>query len=321
MFCFRLPHLVAAALSLAIMASASASAAAADTLVAPDPEAGQVAALDGTVVWVSGAFPSQTLFRHSAATGTTPVKNAVAGRVYRSIDLGHDASGQLVLTYVRCRGTGECRVFRDDLNGRATTINGLVPKRCELSGVPAIWGNRVAYGLGCYRVSKGQRVADGRRSGFYVRNGSKSPRRLALPKDAIKFGADEIARVDLRATRAAAVAADIYEYVFSQSVGGRGISSFLAVTSEGESTGHVRGLALGAGGVTWSLAQAEHSDDPKQSIIGRMLGDCLQIERLASAGPGADFRAGGLAVDGDKVFLSVPGTGIVRHDFVPERAC
>lgn len=307
---------------VAAMALAAPAASAADTTIATDPTAHQVAALDGTVVWASGSFPNETLMQHTAA-GTSPVQGAPR-RSYTSIDLGHDAQGRLRLTYLRCTGTRSCLAFSDDLQGHRTVLRGLALPRCALTTAPSVWRTRTAYGLACTEGSGSKRTADPKRSGLYVRTGSGTPRRLPLPADAVKFGIDEITWADLRGTSVAAVAADIYEYAFTQTVGGSGRRSFLAAASEGESDEHVGGLALGSGSVMWALVDSEHTGDPNQAIIHRLTGNCLDSERLVNpAGPDEEssFRAVGLAVDRRTLYLAVPGTGIVSHPFTPEGTC
>jgi hypothetical protein len=178
----------------------------------------------------------------------------------------------------------------------------------------------VTYGLAC-RKGKG---FDAKRSGLYVKRGSRAPRRLPLPKDAVKFGANQMTSVDLRAMRVGAVAADIFEYAFSETVAGKQRHSFLAAASEGDSDEHTRGLALGTGNALWALVDAEHGGDPNQAVIYRQTGSCVQHESLATpAGPDQEssFLATDLAVDGSKLYLVVPGTGIVSHDFTPQGAC
>jgi hypothetical protein len=157
-----------------------------------------------------------------------------------------------------------------------------------------------------------------------VKTTTGAPRRLPLPADAVRFGADFVKAVDLRGTRVAAVAADIYEYAFSQTVAGRERRSFLAAASEGESDAHARGVSLGAGGTLWTLVDAEHVGDPNRAIIFRQAGSCLEYETLVTPqGPDHEtaFRATGMAVDGETLYLVVPGTGIVTHSFVPQRPC
>src|SRR3954453_2478546 len=92
-------------ITLALLAPATASAA--DTTVAADPLADQVTALDGKVVWVSGASGPQVL----KGLAGPPAE----AKAYRAIDLGHDAGGKLVLTYLRCRTFSHCTAYRDDL--------------------------------------------------------------------------------------------------------------------------------------------------------------------------------------------------------------
>ena len=74
----------------------------------------------------------------------------------------------------------------------------------------------------------------------------------------------------------------------------------------------------------WALTDAEHAGDPNESVIFRTAGACTQDERLITpAGPDQEssFLASDLAVSGKTLYLVVPGTGIVAHGFVPERAC
>jgi hypothetical protein len=317
-FDMRKRQLLAAAVTLAVLAPC-AVAGAADTTIAADPAADQVAALDGTIVWVTGKSGAQTLMKHTA-TGDAPVAGAPKAKSYRTIDLGHGAGGKLVLTYFRCRTFSHCTAFHNDLAGHRAAFRGLAPKGCALSTAPAVWGRRLAYGLACHRG----KTFDAKRSGLYLRRGSRAARHLRSPKDAVKFGADAITSVDLRGTRAGAVAADVFEYAFSQTVAGKQRHSFLAAASEGDSDEHTRGLALGAGNALWALVDAQHAGDPNQAVIYRQTGSCVQHESLSTpAGPDEEssFLATDLAVDGSTLYLVVPGTGIVAHRFTPERAC
>lgn len=300
--------LMTSLLALALPASASA----ADTLVASDPAAQQVTALDGTIVWVSGAFGHQKLMQRTPDGVVAPVKGTRTARTYRSVDLGHDPDGNLVLTYLRCDTTTSCKALWNDLDGRRATFRGYEPTGCTLTTAPAWWRQRLAYGLACVRGGK----ADSARSGLYVKTRGRPARRLRLPKDAVRFGADEITAVDLRGTRVAALAADIYEYSFSQTVDGRDMRSQLVAASEGDSDAHARGLALGAGAAQWTLTDAEHAGDPKETLIFRRAGACTRIETIATPETGS-FAATGLAVDGATLYLLVPGAGIVTHAFAP----
>jgi hypothetical protein len=295
------PRLAATAI-LVLAAAIAPAARAADQVVAADPAAQAVTALDGKLVWVSGKAGSQALLGMQVAP--RPAK------AYRSIDLGRRADGKLVLTYLRCRTFSHCTAYRDDMKGHRSVFKGLARPGCALSTAPAVWGRHLAYGLGCRKQG---------RSGLYV-----DGRRLPLPKDAKKYGADEITSVDLRGNRVAAIASDIYEYAFSQTLAGRQRHAFLAAASEGDSDEHALGLALGAGNRLWALTDAEHAGDPNEAVIYRRTGGCLEYERLANL-PGPDqesgYRASDLAVDGATLYLVVPGTGIVAHAFTPVRAC
>ena len=297
--------LTAAALAL------PAAASAADVVVASDPAAQQLAALDGTIVWVSGAFGHQKLMQRTPDGVVAPVKGTREARSYRSIDLGHDSDGALRLTYLRCDTASSCKALWNDLDGRRATFRKLTLPKCAISTAPSWWRTRIAYGLDCTGSA-----ANRKRTGLYVKNGSRAPKRLPLPKDAVKFGVNRIESVDLRATRVAAVAADIYEYAFSESVNGTGMSSFLAAASEGDSDENARGLSLGSGGTLWALTDAEHANDPKETIVFRVVDDCLRLERMTTPSDG-DFAATDLAVDGTTLYLLVPGTGIVTHEFAP----
>jgi hypothetical protein len=310
-------HLIAAAGLVTALAPAGARAA--DTTVSADPAADQVTALDGTIVWVTGKSGAQTLMRHTTA-GDAPVTAAPKAKAYRTIDLGHNAKGRLVLTYLRCRTFSHCTAFHNDMAGHHRAFKSLALRRCSLTTAPAMWGARVAYGLACHKG----KAFDARRSGLYVKRGSHGPRRLPLPKDAVKFGANQITSVDLRGVRVGAVAADIFEYAFSETVAAKQRHSFLAAASEGDSDEHARGLALGTGTTMWSLVDALHAGDPNESVIFRATGGCVQADRLSTpAGPDdeSSFIATDVAVDGPTLYLVEPGTGIVAHPFVPERPC
>jgi hypothetical protein len=297
-----------AAAALAIPATAFG----ADTLLVRDIAAKQVVALDGTLVWVSGDFGHQRLMQRTPDGTIAAVKGAPEARSY-AIDLGRDSDGDLLLTYRRCDTARSCKVLWNDLDGRRATFRNLTLPRCTLSTVPSQWRKNVAYGLSCARNG----TVDYARSGLYVKAKGKAPRRLPLPKDAVKFGARSIDAVDLRASRVAAIAADIYAYAFSQSLTGRGIWSMRAATSEGDSSSDARGVALGTGGTQWTLTNAEHLDDPKRTIIYRLVGTCLRYEIIQTPATG-DYAATGFAVDASTLYLIVPGAGITTHQFTPQ---
>ena len=303
-----LTSLLAAAL-LALPATASAG----DTLVAPDPLAEQVTALDGTIVWVTGEFGRQRLMQRAADGTISVVKGTRETRDYRHVDLGRDSDGKLRLTYLRCDAGGPCQALWNDLDGRRATFRNLALPGCRVDTAPAQWRTRVAYGLVCTGSA-----ANRQNTGLYVKRGSRRPVRLPRPADAVRFGIRSIADVDLRATRVAAVAADVYEYSFSQTTAGRNMSSAFVAASEGESDAHVRGIALGHANVHWTLTNSIHVGDPNEATIFRQQGECLQRERLVSAPASEGFLATYLAVDESTMYLVVPGAGIVVHTFTPD---
>ena len=304
------PTLLAAALAV------PSAAAAADTTVAADPNARQVTALDGTIVWVSDTADDRQVLMQSTAAGVARVAGAPAVRSYRTIDLGHDRDGELVLTYQRC-DTRHCVSYRDDLGGHRSIFRGMAIRNCSLSTAPSLWGRRAAYGLACHKG----RTADPKRSGLYVRTGAGTPRHLPRPRDVAKFGITDVSSVDLGAKRVAAIFADIYSYAVSETIAGKAIRSFLAGASEGESDAHVPGLALTPSGALWALAEASHTGDPNETLIYRLAGGCHAYENLMSEPDVEGYRATDLAVDRGTLYLVVPGTGIVSHPFTPARPC
>lgn len=298
--------------------ASAAPASAADTTIASDPNAQEVTALDGTVVWVSDAPGGRQVLMQRTPEGTIRPVTGAPPALYRSIDLGRDSRNRLVLTYQRCSSPGRCFVRRDDLAGRRAPLRGLGRRGCTLSTTPALWRSRAAYGLECRRG----RTYDARRSGLYVKRAGSGPRRMPLPREAVRYGATSVTSADLRGTRAAAIAADIYAYAFSLSVNRTGMRSARVATSEGEGDARARGLALGAGGDQWSLTVSEHAGDPPQTIVHRVTARCDEYEVMTSPSQDRGFPAIDVAVDGRTVHLVVPGTGIVRHDFAPTgRSC
>jgi hypothetical protein len=308
--------------ALAILAAAPAAAQAADVVVVPGAAAQRMTALDGTLVWSAGKFPNQTLMQRSPDGTVAPVKGAPT-MTYRSIDLGHDGKGRLVLTYIRCTGTKDCKAISDDLAGHRVTYKHLVPTRCSLSAAPSRWRDRVAYGLSCDKLHGKPHVHDRARSGLFARKGSGAAKRLRLPKDAVRFGVDAVTWVDLRGTTVGAAATDIFSYAFAQTVNGSSLRSTFAAASEGESDEHVVGLSLAAGSRLWTLVDATHTGDPNEARISRLtVGTCADSERLVGpANEFEDYPAEAMAVDGDTMYLFVPGTGIVTHVFAPTFIC
>jgi hypothetical protein len=304
-----LTSLAAAAACLAPAAAAASAA----VVVAADPAAQQITALDGTIVWVSGEFGHQRLMQRAPDGTISAVQGTREARSYHSIDLGRSRDNGPLLTYLRCDAGSSCKALWNDLDGRRATYRKLTPPRCSFSTAPSQWRTRVAYGLDC-RGSARNRA----RTGLYVKSGRRAPRRLPRPRDAVKFGARSIESVDLRGTRVAAVTADIYEYSFSQTVGGRGMRWFLAAASEGESDGNARGLAIESASTHWTLTLSGHTGDPNEALVLRQTGDCVQRERLISRPDDEDFKATDLAVDGGALYLLRPGVGIVAHAFTPD---
>jgi hypothetical protein len=302
-----MPRCLLTSLLAAALLATPATASAADTIIAPDPAAQQITALDGTVVWVTGAFGHQRLMQRSATGAVAAVKGAPESRNYRSIDLGRSRSNTLVLTYLRCDAGVACKPISDDLAGHRATFRELTRPGCTIDAGPSQWRRNIAYGLFCSGST-----ANRKRSGLYWKADGAAPRRLPLPADAVKFGIRTITSVDLRGTRVAAVAADIYEYSFSETLEGKDLRSIFAAASEGDSDAHARGLAIESSTTWWTLTNASHAGDPNETIIFREFNFCSQRERISSP-EDAEFPATDLAVDGATIYLLVPGTGIVTH--------
>jgi hypothetical protein len=302
-----MPRSLLTSLIAAALLAAPATASAADAVVAPDPAAQQITALDGTVAWVTGAFGHQRLMRRSSDGTIAAVKGAPESRNYRSIDLGRSRSNTLVLTYLRCDAGVACKPISDDLAGHRATFSKLTRPGCTVNAGPSQWRRNIAYGLFCSGST-----ANRKRSGLYWKADGAAPRRLPLPADAVKFGIRNIASADLRGTRVAAVVADVYEYSFSETLQGKDLRSFFAAGSEGDSDAHARGLAIESTAAWWTLTNGSHAGDPNETIISRDFGDCSRRERILSPENG-EFPATDLAVDGATLYLLVPGTGIVTH--------
>jgi hypothetical protein len=305
----------------ALAAACAAPAANAATTVVADPAAQDATALGGTIVRVSGAPGAQTLVQHDAS-GDRPVAGAPRAYAYRSIDLGRDRAGALVLTYVRCATPSACVVRRDDLHGRRASLRGLALTRCTLTTAPALWRTVTAYGLSCRR--RGSNTVDAARSGVYVKIAGRAPRRLPLPRAAAQAGATSITHIDARGDRVAAVAADVYAYAFSQTTGGRGMRFFRAATSEGDGDERVTAMALGTTDTLWTLTASSHAGDPNAARITRLAGGCHTWQTIpgAPADAGTDrYPATGLAADGSSLLLVVPGTGVARNVYAPQVGC
>jgi hypothetical protein len=307
--------LTTALLAAAALALPAATAAAADTVVAPDPVAQQITALDGTIAWVTGKFGHQNLMQRTPDGTISKVKGTREARAYRSIDLGHDQDGALRLTYLRCDGdaTSSCQALWNDLDGRRATFRRLTIPGCSVGTAPSWWRTKIAYGLECTGSAKNRKL-----TGLYVKTGSHGPVRLPRPRDAVKFGVTRVGSVDLRGTQVAATVNDIFEYSYSETTAGRNVRSFLAAASEGDSDEHARGLAIQSAGTWWTLTNASHAGDPDESIVFRQTGACLQRERLVSADESGNFLATDVAADGASLYLLVPNVGIVSHAFTAD---
>lgn len=299
--------LLAAALAL------PATASAADTLVATDPVAQQITALDGTIVWVSGKFGHQKLMQRDAVGVISPVKGAPESRSYRAIDLGRSRRNRTVLTYLRCDAGTTCKALSDDLAGHRASFRQLTLPHCSVTAGPSQWRNRIAYGLTCTGSTKNRKL-----SGLYVKRDGRKPVRQRRPHDAIRFGITNVGSVDLRGTRVAATASDIYEYSYVAAVGGKVLRSSLAAASEGDSDEHARGLSLESAATSWTLTDAEHAGDPLQAIIFRQAGNCLRLERLISGPDSSEYIATDIAADDGALYLLVPSLGIVNHSFTAD---
>lgn len=298
--------------------------ASADTVVA-DPDARQVTALGGTLVWVSGEGPGQKLMQRSPDGTVAPVAGSEGAAYFRSPDLGRDAAGRLVLTYARCAVTpGKCRYVRDDLAGKRTRLRGLALRRCRVSSLPSIWGKRIAYGLSCVKRTPGL-VADPARSGLYVKRGSRAPKRLSTPRNARRAGARWVEDVDLRGRRVAALYTDISGYAVIQSTSGADRHSSRAATTEGDGEQSVAGVIVGTGDARlWYLTRSSHVDSAPQSIINRRKRDCSDYQVLTGSDePDAnfDFPYADLAVDAGTLYAVDPGEGIVTHSYQPQFGC
>jgi len=210
-----------AGLTFAALAMASA-ASASDSALQPDVGAQFLAALDGTVVQIAGNAPNYTLAQHNPDGTVVPVAGAPQA-LYRSVDLGHDAAGRLVLTYIRCSDNTNCKAYSDDLAGHRVSYKRLTPRRCTLTTAPARWGSRVAYGQTCTKLRGKPGVWDAKRSGLYVRSGAGVAKRLRMSAGSSGY----VDRVDLRRTTVAAVSPGNQSYAFSQSVNAKNLRSTL----------------------------------------------------------------------------------------------
>ena len=312
----RFRHLILLA-ALAALAVPAAASAAADTPVVNDPAATEITALDSTIVWVTKGTSGKVLMQKTGNEAPKRVATAPAAKIYSDIDLGHDAHGKLALTYFRCSSFSKCTAYQDNLKGHRSSFKKLKLSHCKLSTAPAVWGKRTAAGFDCTKNKRN----DTKRSGLYVKTGTKL-KRLKLPHDAVKFDTTHVTSVDIKGTRIGAIVQDIYTYTFSESVNGNAIRSAMTADQEGDDDGFTVGLSVN-GSPTWALTTFAHAGDPNQSELLRMTPpSCTQLDITKKASESDEgFPYTDMSVDGSKVYLLVPGSGIVRHTFAPDKAC
>ncbi len=306
------------ALTLAAVAATPATAATNEPFVAPNSGGQSLTALDGTLVWVTGVYPEQSLVQRTPDGVVAPVAGARTA-IYRSIDLGHDDAGRLVLTYLRCSDEQRCAPYSDDLAGHRVSYRRLVPKRCKITSVPARWGSRVAYGLRCDKLHGDPHRYDGSRSGLFARKGAGAARRLRLPKDADQF----VPYVDLRGTTVGAVATT-YANAFTQTVNGTHLRSARVADAAATSNGSITGMALGNSGRLWTVYNdIGLGSGPGLALISR-LGNtsCVDSQRVPTLNSfGNRVSATAMAVDGDTLYLATLDGGIVTQRFAPTSVC
>ena len=104
---------------------AAIAAPAAGATLAADPAARELTALDGTIVWVTETASGRRLLMQRRGGAVAAVRGAPTARSYRSLDLGRDRRGRLILTYLRCATPSRCVVRRDDLAGGRAGIRDL----------------------------------------------------------------------------------------------------------------------------------------------------------------------------------------------------
>jgi hypothetical protein len=318
--------LTSLALTAALAGAFGPATAAADIVVAPLPNDTYVlhmTALGDTVVWVDG---DRRLMRRR--TGGTPARVPGAPlATYRSIDLGRTASGATVLTYVRCLGPAGCKTYSDDLAGRRVSFKRLAPKRCRVTSAPARWRLHVAYGLRCTKPGGGPSSFDPARSGLFVRRGAAAPKRLRLPADQSRTDPYTVTKVDLRGTRVAALVAGSDGFtneVVQTTTSAADMYSGFAAGGGDEARDFNGGMSLGTGGALWTLTFGFESSDSFSTIRRLDADGCRLTERLPDT-PWSTQNGGSpataMAADGHRVFLFLPGRGIVAHAFAPQAEC
>jgi hypothetical protein len=158
-----------------------------------------------------------------------------------------------------------------------------------------------------------------------VREGRRPPGPAPLiPRAATQAGATSVTHVDLRGSRVAAVAADVYAFAFTETTSATAMQSARVATSEGDGDERVAGLALGTTSTLWTLTESSYGGDANSARISRLTNGCLTWKTLTnSTGPAeADgYPATALTADGPTIYLVVAGTGIVAHEFAPQVSC
>ena len=308
-------------LTVAALAAVPAAASASDPVLGSAVGPQHLTALDGTVVKVEGSGTSAQLIQRAPDGSVAPVAGAPHGD-YRAIDLGHDATGALMITYIRCDGAGHCRAFSDDLHGRRVTFKHLTPKRCELTTAPARWGSRVAYGLSCSKLHGPPHVYDAGRSGLFVRSGAGAPKKLRAPKRGYAYAN----WADLRGTTVGAIAAGNQSIAYSQRVDGSRLRRMQITDNQGETDDYsIDGMELGGGGALWTLVtdSEEEGDMVTQELSSLGASACdMQVIPIVTD-PNThqpDLAGDALAVDGDTVYLT-RGAAILTHAFQRTGGC
>ncbi len=308
--------LIACLTLTAIAATTPAAAGASDVALQPDVGAQFLTALDGTVVQVAGSAPNYKLMRRTGAGAFAPVPGAPEA-LYRSVDLGHDGAGRLVLTYIRCSDERNCKAYSDDLSGHRVTYKHLAPKRCTLTTAPARWRSRVAYALTCMKAHGRSGIYDASRSGLFIRTGKGAAKRLRAPQ-----GRHYIDRVDLRGSTVAAVAPGNQSYAFTQTVGAAHLRSMRITDNQGETDDYsILSMALGAGAQVWTLVvDSEEEGSAVTEVIGRLgPSGCAREGMAVTVDPNTyvmTIPAGAIAVDGYKPYLAT-SAGVIAHVFAP----
>lgn len=294
---------------VAMSAAVSVTAAAADTVVVRDEGARAIAALDGTVVWISDSgVGHSTLWQRSPSGAISRVKGTPEVYAYLSIDLGHDERGKLVLTYLRCSfaGFAQCKSLRDDLHGHRASVGGLAVKSCVPKTGAAMWGRNAVYGLQCDGTPE-----EIKRSGVYIKTKGHAPRRVKIAREIKAGNVQHIHSVDIRGTRIA-VELDSKPRAFSQALDGSRLRAFVASP---DGSGILNGLSLDRG-AQWVLSRSgdAYSDSPSRYFVVSYVDGCRRMEELPPPGL---YAPEDIAVDASRLYFAVPYVGIVRHTFAP----